>query len=122
MLFALAEDTPGLHVRPQVWIDDSTRPDLVDTDLRVVIEADSFAWHGHRAALRRDARRYNRLVTEGWIVLRFAWEDVMHDQDYVRAVLHDTTALAQGRSEVGDGILLTRETGARRRLHSVGPL
>ena len=45
---------------------------LVDRELRVVLEADSFAWHGGRQALARVARRYNRLVVDGWAVLRFA--------------------------------------------------
>ena len=63
--------------------------------LRIVLEADSFEWHGDRAALRRDARRYDLLVANGWTVLRFAWEDVMHDQDWVRSVL----AAVVGRTE-----------------------
>ena len=63
------------------------QPDLVDRERRVVLQADSFAWHGDRSALRRDAQRYNNLVVRGWLVLRFAWEDVMHDQEYVRRTL-----------------------------------
>ena len=55
------------------------RPDLVDDGLRIVLEADSFEWHGGRASLARDARRYNLLVVNGWVVLRFAWEQVMHE-------------------------------------------
>jgi len=86
VLRAIALDVPGLSVRPQVAIG-RVRPDLVDEELRVVLEADSFEWHGNRAALRRDARRYNRLVVDGWTVLRFAWEDVMFEQPYVRSVL-----------------------------------
>ena len=89
----------GLRVRPQVPLYGTGflgRPDLVDTDLRVVLEADSFTWHGSRPALRRDARRYNALVVHGWLVLRFAWEDVMHDQAYVRSVL---AQVAQGWTE-----------------------
>jgi very-short-patch-repair endonuclease len=65
----------------------SARPDLVDLDLGVVLEADAFEWHGGRAALRSDAGRYNLMVINGWLVLRFAWEDVMFDQAYVRSVL-----------------------------------
>ncbi len=53
------------------------RPDLVDERLGIILEADSFAWHGSRAALRRDAKRYDEFVVRGWLVLRFAWEDVM---------------------------------------------
>lgn len=85
---ALAID--GLHVRPQVpiWASEYLgRPDLVDEDLRIVLEADSFGWHGDRGALRHDARRYNMFVVNGWLVLRFSWEDVMFDPDYVRTVL-----------------------------------
>lgn len=89
-LRALALQVDGLDVRPQLRIVGSrttVRPDLVDTRLRIVIEADSFEWHGDRAALRRDARRYNLLVKDGWTVLRFSWEDVMHDPEYVLEVL-----------------------------------
>ena len=59
----------------------------MDRERRLVLEADSFAWHGSRRALRRDCRRYNRLVLLGYTVLRFTWEDVMRDPTYVRASL-----------------------------------
>lgn len=99
VLRAIALDVPGLSVEPQVRIrgelDLDVRPDLVDRQRRLVLEADSFEWHGDRAALRRDARRYDLLVINGWTVLRFSWEDVMHDQDWVRSVL----AAAVGRTE-----------------------
>lgn len=88
---SIAIDVPGLRVEPQVRIRGdlglAVRSDLVDRELRIVLEADSFEWHGDRAALRRDARRYDLLVANGWTVLRFAWEDVMHDPEWVRAVL-----------------------------------
>ncbi|WP_341928203.1 hypothetical protein [Nocardioides psychrotolerans] len=73
----IAADVPGLAVRPQVPIYGPAeflgRPDLVDEDLR--------------ADLKRDARRYNALVVHGWLVLRFAWEDVMFEAAYVREAL-----------------------------------
>lgn len=89
---------PGLHVTPQVVIREGgtrVRPDLVDVDLRIVLEADSFRWHGGRAALRRDARRYNWLTVNGWMVLRFAWEDVMTDPEGVERVLVAAVATAE---------------------------
>ncbi len=87
-LRSIASRVEGLHVEPQVWLPGPrARSDLVDVDRRVVLEADSFRWHGDRVALRRDARRYNAMVVDGWLVLRFAWEDVMFHQDYVRLVL-----------------------------------
>jgi very-short-patch-repair endonuclease len=102
-LRSVALDVPGLEVEPQVLIrSDSgwTRPDLVDRERRIVLEADSFEWHGGRAALRRDARRYNLLVVDGWTVLRFAWEDVMFDPEYVHRVLGAVVALVDGRTQV----------------------
>jgi very-short-patch-repair endonuclease len=85
-LRVLCRQVPGLDVEPQVPIRDPHwlgRPDLVDQRLRVAMEADSFAWHGDRAALDRDAHRYNALVAAGWLVLRFSWEEVMLRGDRV---------------------------------------
>jgi very-short-patch-repair endonuclease len=102
VLRAIALDVPGLSVEPQrvihgrrVW----ARPDLVDEDLRIVLEADSFAWHGGREALDRDASRYNRLAVEGWLVLRFSWEAVMFRPDEVREVLLDAVAYVTQRTQ-----------------------
>lgn len=89
-LRALSLDVPGVRLTPQVWVKTRTgrvRPDLVDEQRRLVVEADSFEWHGRRAALKNDARRYNELVIAGWMVLRFAWEDVMFEPERVQAVL-----------------------------------
>jgi very-short-patch-repair endonuclease len=100
VLRAIAIEVPGLTVQPQVRVRTGVRSDLADDRLRIVLEADSFQWHGSRAALARDARRYNLLVVDGWLVLRFAWEDVMHDPGYVREVLLAATALAERLTEV----------------------
>lgn len=89
-LRALCQQVAGLVVVPQVSIRDPHwlgRPDLVDVRLRVVLEADSFEWHGDRAALHRDANRYNAFIAAGWLVLRFSWEEVMHHPDRVVDVL-----------------------------------
>lgn len=99
-LRAIALEVAGLNVRPQVPIFNHAgflgRPDLVDEELMIVLEADSFEWHGGRADLKRDARRYNSLVVNGWCILRFTWEDVMFDPAYVREVL---TALVDERTQ-----------------------
>lgn len=89
-LRAIALEVPGLCVRPQVPLYGARflgRPDLVDVDLRIVLEAESFEWHGDRVALSADARRFNGLGVHGWLVLRFTWEDVMFRPDDVRLVL-----------------------------------
>ncbi len=94
-LRAICLDVVGLDVEPQVTIRDPHllgRPDLTDVRLKVVLEADSFEWHGDRAALHRDANRYNALVAAGWLVLRFSWEEVMFHPERVRAVLEAVVA------------------------------
>jgi very-short-patch-repair endonuclease len=86
----------GLKVRPQVPLYAGAeflgRPDLVDTDLGIVIEADSFQWHGTRGALVRDAQRYNGFAAAGWLVLRFTWEDVFLHAHRVEEVLRIAVA------------------------------
>lgn len=95
-LRAIALGVVGLHVVPQVSIRGGSRflgrPDLVDERLGIVLEADSFEWHGDRAALARDARRYNALTVHGWLVLRFTWEDVMFRSDEVHLILDAAVA------------------------------
>lgn len=100
-LRAIGLDVKGLALRPQVRLYDRVgefmgRPDLVDTDLGIIAEADSFEWHGGRADLIKDARRYNRFVVEGWMVLRFTWDDVVHQPERVLATL---VAGAEERSQ-----------------------
>jgi hypothetical protein len=90
VLRAIALEVLGPTVEAQLVIEEDgfrCRPDLVDAGRRLVLEADSYEFHGTRAGLHRDAQRYNALVLRGWTVLRFTWEDVMLDPDYVRACL-----------------------------------
>jgi very-short-patch-repair endonuclease len=99
-LRSIGLEVHGLDVEPQRWIRNErqrVRPDLVDERLKIVLEAESFEWHGDRVALKRDARRYNLLVVGGWIVLRFAWEDVMFERDFVLDVLR---AVVDARTQV----------------------
>ncbi len=97
VLRAIGLDVPGLRLEPQVVIADKEgrgRADLVDRERRWVVEAESHSWHSKRGALRRDCRRYTKLVLLGWRVLRFAWEDVMFHPDYVRHCLEAAAAVA----------------------------
>ena len=98
MLRAIALDVAGLVVEPQVLVDDIGRPDLLDRRLRLVIEADSFEFHGRRQALTRDCERYNAFVLSGFQVVRFAWEHVMFEPSYVRQVLTDLAGRPAGRA------------------------
>lgn len=101
VLRAIALGVPGLRLRPQhrIATEPPAKVDLADEDLGLVLEADSFAWHGDRAALRADCRRYDLLVVAGWRVLRFSWEDVMHDQEFVCRVLVAAVALVERQAE-----------------------
>ncbi len=110
VLRAIALDIPGLSVRPQVWIGSTGRSDLADERLGLVVEAESFEFHGLRRLLKRDCERYNAFVLDGWLVVRFAWEHVMHDPDYVRRVLTAAVRLLSGRP---DGRALARPDGRR---------
>lgn len=87
----IVSDIPGLAVEPQVRITDDEGligiVDLADEHLRIALEADSFEWHGDRAALERDCIRYNRLIARGWLVLRFSWDQVMHHPERVRELV-----------------------------------
>ncbi len=62
-----------------------------------MVEADSFEFHRRRKALTRDCVRYNALVLRGWTVLRFSWEQVMFDHDYVRGCLARLAAQGAAR-------------------------
>lgn len=83
----LTDFVPQLRIRVPGL---SARVDLGDERRKVVLEADSFEWHGQRAGLERDCRRYTELVRRGWLVLRFTWEQVMFDRAWVADVVRDT--------------------------------
>jgi very-short-patch-repair endonuclease len=94
---AVLEDVPGAHFRPQVWVGNTGRADLVDKVHRTIVECDSFEFHSDAASLNRDMERYNAFVCDEHIVLRFGWKHAMFEQDYVRATVAAVIA-AQERS------------------------
>jgi very-short-patch-repair endonuclease len=73
------------------------RVDLGDPVLRLVAEADSFEFHGSPQALEMDCRRYDELISRGWLVLRFSWGQVMFDPEWVRDKLVATYSLRAGQ-------------------------
>jgi hypothetical protein len=102
-LRAIAATVPGLDVEPQRPIEIGGkvyRPDLADERLGVVIEAESFAWHGETAALTRDCARYNVFVNAGLIVVRFSWWQVMFKPAYVVSVLVGAVKRARRHANV----------------------
>lgn len=82
----------GLRVEPGVRIAGVGWVDLV-VEGRVVVELDGFAYHSGRAEYREDRRRDRELVRQGYLVLRFTYEDVMRSPSMVvRAVQAVLTA------------------------------
>ena len=51
--------------------------DLLFAEVKLVLEVDGQAYHADDAAFQRDRTRQNRLVSAGYTVLRFTWEDVV---------------------------------------------
>ncbi|MFI5691121.1 type IV toxin-antitoxin system AbiEi family antitoxin domain-containing protein [Kribbella sp. NPDC051586] len=90
---------------PQVVIRDgafSARVDLGHRELLLALEADSFAHHGTRNALTRDCRRHTNLTIRGWRLLRFSWEDVMFDPEWVLDAVCQATAGSAGHHNPHD--------------------
>jgi very-short-patch-repair endonuclease len=58
-----------------------------------VLEADSHEFHTKRQDFDRDCRRYNALVVRGWLVLRFTWEQVMFEPQFVRQAIEAIVSL-----------------------------
>lgn len=101
VLRAVSLDVPGLRLEPQqvvVTRPRIIRPDLLDWRRRVVVEAESFEFHGDRSALVRDCERYNELGALGWTVYRFTWGHVMNAPWYVKQVLAAAAARSPGRA------------------------
>lgn len=51
------------------------RVDLAYPKHRLAIECDSRRWHDNPVSFVRDPRRRNKLLTAGWRVLSFTWQD-----------------------------------------------
>jgi very-short-patch-repair endonuclease len=101
VLRAICLGVSGLQVTPQyeiaadgIW----AIVDLADERLGLVIEAEGFEFHGTRRGLVRDCRRYSELTVLGWSILRFTWEDVMYEPEWVRWALEAWVARHDGRA------------------------
>ena len=61
--------------------------DFVWPARRLVVEADSYAWHRSPAAFNGDRERDTELTLAGWRTLRFTWEQVTRRPDYVTGAI-----------------------------------
>jgi very-short-patch-repair endonuclease len=97
-LRATAIDSGVTGFTPQLFIPGlGYRVDLGDPLREIALEADSFTFHGTQSALERDCRRYDELVRHGWLVLRFAWQQVMFEEPWVASVIVDCCRLRPDR-------------------------
>lgn len=87
-------------------------PDLVCEELRIVAEADSAEHHTTRHQIRHDCWRYDELVLDDWLVLRFAWEHAMRSDEWTRGVF--SRAVERQRRLLGRGSVFP-STEVRRR-------
>lgn len=81
---------PGLSVEPQAEIYDQgfyACVDLADRRNRIVIEADSYEFHGSPERFAKDRRRYAELTARGWVVLPFDFHTVMRTPQEVRSLV-----------------------------------
>ena len=61
--------------------------DFAHEGLRIAIEVDGRAHHSDRLAFERDRERQNHLVLQGWLILRFTWEQItQRPQEVIAAV------------------------------------
>lgn len=59
--------------------------DMLWREAKVVVEADSYAFHSHARPWARDIGKGNELQLQGYLVLRFTWFDVTERSDWVIA-------------------------------------
>ena len=73
--------------------------DFAEKSLRIAIEVDGRAFHSDRRSFEHDRRRQNLLVLDGWLVLRFTWEQITRDPGGVVACIR--AAVAQRKRSLG---------------------
>ena len=78
---------PDLTVRPRDG--QAVEIDIAFPDRRIAIELDGYAFHSGADAFRKDVRRGNKLMADGWTVCRFTWDDLVSEEfiDVVRELL-----------------------------------
>lgn len=76
----------GIKVKAQHHVPGAGHFDLL-VGRRLLVELDGFEYHRDRKQFREDRRRDRRAAELGYTVLRFTWEDIMHDWRRVEATI-----------------------------------
>ncbi|MFC5262445.1 DUF559 domain-containing protein [Kribbella qitaiheensis] len=75
---------------PQYLVEDGrfrAQVDLGHGVARIALEADGYQFHGSSSDFAVDCRRYDELVAAGWLVLRFTYQQVISDPEWVVATV-----------------------------------
>jgi very-short-patch-repair endonuclease len=67
------------------WV--RARVDLGHRELKLALEAEGYEFHGSSKEFAADCRRYNELVAAGWLILRFTYQQVLYEFDWVIDVI-----------------------------------
>jgi very-short-patch-repair endonuclease len=65
------------------------RVDFCFPEARLVVEADSYRWHGNRRAWQRDIERRNQMTALGWQIIQVTWADLTRNPDRIVGRLRD---------------------------------
>lgn len=87
----------GVRQHPIPW-NESKRFDVAWPELGVAVEWDSRRWHGALDRMANDRERDRTAAINGWVVLRFTWDDVTRRPDRVAA---DVRAVLESRPALG---------------------
>jgi hypothetical protein len=78
-------DTEG-HIAAEI--------DFADVRRRIAVEVDGRAYHTDEVSFERDRVRQNLLMMQGWIVLRFTWQQITGDAKGVERTICEATSRA----------------------------
>jgi len=90
MLRALVAQAGLEGFEPQVVVKRGqfrARVDLGHRQAKIAVEAEGYEFHGSSADFAADCRRYDELVAAGWLVLRFTYQQVLFEPDWVVATI-----------------------------------
>ena len=109
-LHKIIADIPGWVADFKVFDLDGSVIAVIDVAFpaaRIAIEVDGLAFHVDPERFQRDRTRQNRLVNQGWTVLRFTWDDLTRRPGAVRQSI--AAALARQDPTPRSGLPLSSE-------------
>jgi very-short-patch-repair endonuclease len=92
------------------------RVDLGHREFRIALEAEGYEFHGSSKDFADDCRRYDELVAAGWLVLRFTYQQVVFESEWVIEVVQDgLLSRSTGGTAGSAGRVAGAERGHRRK-------